>query len=67
MEVLVKHGLLRSRTKANEWIVPDDEEVPMPLVGYIVSFMPFHKRGLAVPPPFLSGGGCTTMASSCST
>jgi hypothetical protein len=50
MEALVKRGLLRARTQANEWIVPDDEEVPMPPDGYIVSFMLFPDRGLVVPP-----------------
>jgi hypothetical protein len=50
MEALVKRGLLRARTKANEWIVPGDEEVPMPPDGYVISFMPFHDRGLVVPP-----------------
>jgi hypothetical protein len=55
MEVIVKHGLLWARTKVNEWIVPGDEEVSMPPEGYAVSFMPFHERGLVVPPPFWGG------------
>jgi hypothetical protein len=50
MEVLVKRGLLQARTEVNEWIVPGDEEVSMPPDGYVISFMPFHERGLAVPP-----------------
>jgi hypothetical protein len=50
MEALVKRGLLQARTKANEWIMPSDEEVPMPPNGYVVSFVPFHEHGLTVPP-----------------
>jgi hypothetical protein len=34
----------------HEWIVPGDEEVPMPPDGYIVSCVPFHECGLTVPP-----------------
>jgi hypothetical protein len=67
MEALVKHGLLRARMEANEWIVPSDEEVSMPPDGYVISFVPFHERGLVVPPTVSSGGCCTTTASSCST
>jgi hypothetical protein len=55
MEVLVKRGLLRARTEEKEWIVPGDEEVSMSPDGYVISFVPFHERGLAVPPPFLLG------------
>jgi hypothetical protein len=49
MEGLVKKGLLRARTATNEWIVPDNEDEPMSPDGYVVSFVPFHKRGLAMP------------------
>jgi hypothetical protein len=55
MEVLVKRGLLQARMEANEWIVPGINEVSMLPNGYVVSFMPFHERGLAIPPSFLSG------------
>ena len=56
MEGLVKKGLLCTRTAANEWIVPGGEDVPSPPDSYIVSFVPFHKRRLVVPPhPFLRG------------
>ena len=56
MEGLVKKGLLRARTTAAEWSVPDSEDVPAPPDGYIVSFVPFHERGLATPPHrFLRG------------
>jgi hypothetical protein len=50
MEALVKRGLLWVRMEANEWIMLGDEEVPMPPDGYVVSFVPFHERELAVPP-----------------
>ena len=50
MEGLVKRGLLHERTDAMEWLVPDHEEVPMPLDGYIISFAPFQKRRLAIAP-----------------
>jgi hypothetical protein len=48
MESLVKRGLPPARTEALEWVVPSDEEAPAPLDGYIVSFIPFHERGLVV-------------------
>jgi hypothetical protein len=50
MEGLVKKGLLRARTAVNEWIIPNNEEEPMPPNGYVVSFVLFHERGLAMPP-----------------
>ena len=53
MEGLTKHDLLRGRTNAMERLVPRHEEVPMPPDCYIVSFAPFHERGLMIPPhPF---------------
>jgi hypothetical protein len=55
MEVLVKRGILQARTEVNEWIVPGDE-VSMPPDGYVISFMPFHELGLAVPPHHLFWG-----------
>jgi hypothetical protein len=39
MEGLAKHGLLRMRTTAMEWLVPSHEEVPAPPNGYVMSFM----------------------------
>jgi hypothetical protein len=66
MEALIKRGLLQVRTKVHEWIMPGDEEVPMPPAGYVISFMPFHERGLMVPPTDSSRGCFTTMALSCS-
>ncbi|GJN12625.1 hypothetical protein PR202_ga30920 [Eleusine coracana subsp. coracana] len=32
-----------------EWIVPGDERHPEPPVGYVVSFIPIHERGLGRP------------------
>ena len=53
MDSLVKRGLLYGRTNAAEWLVPGREEVPAPLDSYVVSFAPFHERGLVIPPnPF---------------
>jgi hypothetical protein len=49
MEGIIKKGLLCARTAANEWIVPDNEDEPMPPDGYVVSFVPFHERGQAMP------------------
>ena len=56
MEGLVRHGLLRTRTLAEEWLLLGDEGSPSPLDGYVVSFAHFHERGLATPAPkFLRG------------
>ena len=53
MEGLVKRGLLHGRTDAVEWLMPGREDAPAPPDGYVVSFVPFHERGLVVPPhPF---------------
>ena len=50
MESLVKCGLLCGRTDAAEWLMPSNEDAPTPPDGYAVSFVPFHERGLPVPP-----------------
>ena len=56
MEGLVKHGLLRGRTDAAEWLVPGREDAPTPPDGYVISFVSFHERELTVPPhPFFQG------------
>jgi hypothetical protein len=56
MEGLIKKGLLCARTAANEWIVPDNEDEPMTLDGYVVSFVPFHEaRPGDAPAPVPSG------------
>lgn len=37
-------------------MLPDTEYVPDPLSGFVVSFVHFHERGLAMPShPFLVG------------
>ena len=48
MEGLVKRCLLHGRTDAAEWLVPSHEDAPAPPDSYIVSFVPFHERGLMV-------------------
>jgi hypothetical protein len=50
MEGLVKKVLLHARTATNEWLVSNNEDEPMPQDGYVISFVPFHERGLAMPP-----------------
>ena len=53
MEGLIKRGLLRGRTDAVEWLVPGREDPLAPPDSYVISFAPFHERGLVVPPhPF---------------
>jgi len=53
MDGLVKRGLLHGRTDVVEWLVPGREDAPVPPDGYVISFAPFHERGLMVPPhPF---------------
>ena len=49
MEGLVRHGLLRVRTLAEEWLLPGEEDVLSPPDGYVVSFARFHERGFATP------------------
>jgi len=49
MEGLIKCGLLRGRTDAAEWLIAGHEDAPVPPDCYVVSFRPFHERGLAVP------------------
>ena len=50
LEDLVRRGLLHPLTDAMEWIVPGDKETPELSSGYIISFVAFHERGLAMPP-----------------
>lgn len=33
-----------------EWLIPEEEDVPAPPPGYVVSFKQFHERGLGTPP-----------------
>ena len=48
LEGLVRRGLLRPLTAAEEWWLPDEEE-PQPPEGYVVSFAHFHEWGFAMP------------------
>jgi hypothetical protein len=32
-----------------EWILPNNKESPSPLDGYVMSFVHFHERRLAIP------------------
>ena len=48
-ESLVEAGYMPAVTDAGEWLIPDDEAVPAPPPGYVVSFGGFHERGLAAP------------------
>jgi hypothetical protein len=49
-ESLVMHGLPPARTEVSEWVIPGDEEVLAPPDGYVITFTPFHERGLAALP-----------------
>ena len=46
MEDLVHHGLLRTWTSTEEWLLPGDEDLPSQPDSYVVSFAHFHERGL---------------------
>ena len=49
LEGLVRHGLLRPLTAAEERRLPGDEDGPSPPEGYVMSFAHFHERGFAIP------------------
>ena len=49
MEGLVHHGLLHTRASAEEWLLPDEEDLPSPPDGYVVSFAHFYKCGFTTP------------------
>ena len=49
MEGLVCHGLLCTRTVAEEWLLPGEEDMPSPPDGYVVSFAHFHECGFVTP------------------
>jgi hypothetical protein len=53
--------------EAREWIMPDDEEVPMPPDGYVISSCHSTSMGMRFLPTNSSGGYCTTMTSSYNT
>lgn len=43
-------ALLRPRSYGAhpKWLAPGDEQEPIPPMGYVVSFIPFHERGFGV-------------------
>jgi hypothetical protein len=47
---LASHDLISERIEAMEWMVSGDEDVLRPLDSYVISFFPFLKHGLAMPP-----------------
>ena len=47
MEGLVHRSLLCAWTLAEEWLLPNDKDLPSLPDGYMVSFAYFHERGLA--------------------
>ena len=49
MEGLVHRGLLHAWTSAEEWLLPSEEELPLPPNGYIVLFTHFHECGFMIP------------------
>ena len=49
LEGLVRRGLLRPLTAAEEWRLPGEEDEPQPPEGYVVSFAHFHERGFTMP------------------
>jgi hypothetical protein len=56
MESLAKRGLFRMRTEVIEWLMPGSGEALTPPDGYVMSFTPFHKGRLMMPPHrFLRG------------
>ena len=49
MEGLIRRNLLYAWTVAEEWLLPSEEDVPSPPVGYVMSFAHFHERGFTTP------------------
>ena len=49
MEGLIHRCLLCARTSAEEWLLPDKEDLSSPPDSYIVSFAHFHERGFMTP------------------
>lgn len=46
LDELVAAGMLCQRTEGDEWLEPGNEAIPEPPDGYMVSFVPFHERGV---------------------
>ena len=49
MEGVVRRGLLHAWTSTEEWLLPNDKDLPSPPNGYVVPFAHFHERGLTTP------------------
>jgi hypothetical protein len=65
MDSLIKHILLPMRTEASEWVILGDEDALAPPDSYVISFIPFHERGLVAPPIDSSEGYYTITRLSC--
>jgi hypothetical protein len=50
MEELIQRGLLHMRTNMRKWELPGGHEFLALPAGYVVSFVHFHERGIAMPP-----------------
>jgi hypothetical protein len=66
MEGLIKKGLLHTRVRWDEWIIPDNKDESVVLDGYVILFVHFHEHRLASPTGS-STGFFTTMGLSSST
>ena len=49
MEGIIRRGLHRVWTMAEEWLLPNDEDMPSPPDGYVILFVRFHECGFATP------------------
>ena len=49
MEGLIHHGLLQAWTSAEEWMLPDEEDLQSPLDIYVVLSAHFHEHGFVTP------------------
>ena len=49
MEGLVHRSLLHTQTTTEEWLLLDEEDMPLPPDGYVVSFAHFHEHWFATP------------------
>lgn len=49
LDDFVATGLLRPQTDEMDWLVPGAKDKTSPPPGYVVSFVPFHERGVTTP------------------
>ena len=49
LEGLIHRGLLCAWTMAEEWLLLGEEDVPLSLDSYVISFVHFHEWGFATP------------------